>query len=287
MSRLILLLVDAFLIAAASVASAQSGDFQFHLPSSLTSGFGAASYDSYSAQFNANLGLRTGYRLGLGVGGSWGKSDDGAIVINSNRVSFGTDPLNLFSGSLGYERWGQASVLQTETLSPSIMFSHEHFSAEVTPSIRSIAWFSRMGGTSDRRLYARSQGLSGSLGLFFLSPVSLRFSAATYTYFDVPSDFENLALAGFLSLTSLNLGSGFLDHSYSAELGVNLGKWSLTGEYYSARAFIDKIDFSAITVWTDYAPSNAWGYRLLAGQTSAPDNPVTYQSELSLSYYWQ
>ena len=255
--------------------------------SSLEMAGGYGSADTWTAAFSADLGLRTGYRLGLGVSGTWAKTEDGPLSLNSNRVSFGTDPLKMFSGLVEYERWGQSSVIQTDTARAELAFGNDVLTVAVAPEVRSIGWFSRFGGTDQKRFYSTSQGWTARVAVSPLKSTSVSAGYGVFTYRDVPSDFSDLEVVGFISSSSLNLGSGFLDNQFSADVHQDISrKLGVGAGYFTAKTFIDKIVFSVLTVSADWNFSDEWSCLVRGGSSSSEGEPPSNQAEFSLRHLW-
>ena len=272
--------LSAFAVAAAALEESLN-------PSSLSIGGGYSSGETWTTGIDADLGLRSGYRLGLGVSGTWGKTEEGPLSVNSNNVWFGTDPLQLFSGSIEYERWGQSSVIQTDTARVEFVVGADRFTFGISTQARSIGWFSRAGGTDTKRFYSTSQGISLRAGLSITRAISLGATAGQHTYNDFPSDFSELEVVGFVSESTLNIGYGFLESYYSVDLNHEISDaWSMGIGYYRARNFLDKSEFGVATLLAQWSPGDEWIYSVRGGRAESEGSDGSFQFELLARYLW-
>ncbi|MEQ1878400.1 MAG: hypothetical protein ABL958_17285 [Bdellovibrionia bacterium] len=265
----------------------RAGEFDAPTLSSLEMAGGYGSGETWTAALNADLGLRSGYRLGLGVSGTWAKTEDGPLSINSNRVSFGTDPLALVSGLLEYERWGQSSVIQADTLRLELQAGFDFLTVVVAPEVRSIGWFSRFGGTDQRRFYSTSEGWTARIGLMPTRTTSFTLGGGAFTYKDVPADFTQLEVVGFISSSSLNLGSGFLESQFTADVHQDISRAIGAGAgFFTGKSFIDKMAFSVVTISGDWNVNEDWSCVVRGGQSSSEGSSPSHQLELSARHLW-
>jgi hypothetical protein len=257
------------------------------LPSRVTFGVGA-NPSTWVGSTDMDLAMRNGFRLGLGISADWGTSFDGPVQTNSTLVSFGSDPMETWSASISYDRWGQSSVIQTETSRLQVGWAPGCWFFSVTPEHKSIAWFSQTPNSPTKRLFSSANGISGRVSSSCLERFNLSVSALKYTYNDLPRDFEPLAIIGFVSNSSLSAGSGLLDHARSFDVGYNLNDdWTTSLEWSFSRSQIDQQDLNVFVLRTDFYGVKDWSFSVSGGQAYPLGFSPSYLVDASASFTWK
>ena len=276
---LVLLLFVLFVAASARADEVESFS-DMNVPSHVTFDVGTSSGGSSTLNLDADIGLESGNRIGVGVGGSQLKSSAQTLKTNSVRASFQTDPLEEWSFGLSGESWGAREKLVVNSAKVDVTWAPVEWEFSLDPEFRSINWFVESG--TRRKYQSASYATHARISYYGISKTRLTLSGGNYSYSD---NLETAFNSGLFFEEALDLASGFPKNYLGLDGSYNFGGWSLGLGVTSTRYEYDNTLSQTVFVRSNVELSKTWSLGAEVGSTTSEANRSSF-GNLSATYSW-
>ncbi|MDH5728831.1 MAG: hypothetical protein OEZ58_07550, partial [Gammaproteobacteria bacterium] len=181
------------------------------------------------------------------------------ITMNNFQINIESSPLQVVRMGLGFERWGNWTLLHTDTYHGKLEWSSPRWRVLAQPSVRIINRHANSIDSIDA-FRAYSRGLHLEAKLYFLDTMRIYLAHAQFYYDQDPSSLANTRDREVLLFSPLILqqAQGFETHRSQAGVSYLLPQIEISFDWRRSISAIDKnrYTYASISILWEFA--NRW-----------------------------
>lgn len=277
------------------LATSRSFAFEdmFKLPSFVGVQAGGSNQGSRNGAVQAGITFGDNWQFGLNFDGGSSPSiaEDEVLRTKGYGISFGSDPLNLFSFIVTAEGWSMenyvnasggrlAGVLALDNWTVMLEGGSQKITFQNLPA---LIWPSRSSTVTDKSFAA-------SVETYLLSPVTIRISGVVHTYDKNLTDYSEGLRILFISPEVLSTATGLNKSEGNVTVRYNLKAWNFGVMLGASRSALDGVRTRNIGLLGSYRLNSKWSFNASATsykpENAEDSSAATVSSALGFIYSW-
>jgi hypothetical protein len=290
--------VAAFLIIVSSVLgtnvhAADTDDFAFAIPSSLSATFGGSNQDARNSSIQANLTLPHNWQVGGGVdrGLAPGENDGETLSSKGYNLSVASDPLATLSGQLSIETWkleeevdSRGGLAQISWARDQWLWSVEGGYARMLFSdLPRIIW-------SDRESEVEHAQVGFAVENNSFHRLTLRLAGAQHTYSQDLTDYSEGLRVLVMPSSVLTTVSGLVASEGSLSATYALNKFSFGALVGASTSALDSVRTRQLGASATVKISKSWSSMLQVNfyrpEDATESDGTTSAGNFTVTFFW-
>ena len=283
--RLLAILGSVFFISSSNVASAQDDLSVLHyVPNFLSLDYSKDNDHGKAFFLYANLGITTEDRLLLGIGKQDETVTGSEENLDNKTFLLGYNYMPHYRSQIGaeYERWGDSSKVDIDSLRIVLAFNTGDFAVTVTPEYRKINV--NNSSSCDETIESGSARIDLSIDLS--SEYSLNAGYVSYDYNNNLTEMANCVSNSEQLSVESRIDSVANDREVSIGLDYYIDSETYGGSFLQAKTALNNLSYRSLSFFASTDKFDDWTLRISSSISKNTDDSSTITVSGSITYYW-